>query len=44
MPNVKGKNYPYTPKGIAAAKKAEKKMGKVVVTPKKKTLVTKKVK
>ena len=26
MPNVNGKKYPYTPAGMAAAKKAKKKM------------------
>lgn len=28
MPNVRGKKYPYTAKGMAAAKKAKKKQRK----------------
>lgn len=31
MPNVGGKKYAYTPKGMAAAKKAAKKAGKKMV-------------
>ena len=31
MPNVGGKKYTYTPKGMAAAKKAAKKAGKKMV-------------
>ena len=36
MPNVKGKKYPYTPKGIAAAKVARKKLKKGGLVNKKK--------
>jgi len=36
MPKVGKKEYPYTKKGMAAAKKAAKRMGKKVVRKKKK--------
>ncbi len=36
MPNVAGKKYSYTKKGMAAAKKAAKKTGKKVSYKKKK--------
>tara|TARA_A100001015_G_C15014054_1_gene724627 strand:+ start:1328 stop:1450 length:123 start_codon:yes stop_codon:yes gene_type:complete len=36
MPNVRGKKYPYTKKGIADAKKALSKKGKGRVMTKKK--------
>jgi hypothetical protein len=36
MPKVGGKHYAYTPKGMAAAKKAAKKAGKKVSYTKKK--------
>ena len=37
MPEVKGKHYPYTPAGRAAAKRAAKKKGVKVTHAKKKT-------
>jgi hypothetical protein len=36
MPMVGGKEYSYTPKGMAAAKKAAAKMGKPMMKAKKK--------
>ena len=36
MPNVNGKKYPYTAKGMAAAKKDAKKSGKKMTMTKKK--------
>ena len=36
MPNVNGKKYPYTAKGMAAAKKEAKKSGKKITMTKKK--------
>ena len=37
MPEVKGKHYPYTPAGRAAAKRAAKKTGTKIKNAKKKT-------
>lgn len=36
MPNVNGKEFPYTKAGMTAAKKAAKKSGKKMTTAKKK--------